>query len=134
MPLPRGLGRFNRRVTNRILWPVLGRLPGFGLLVHVGRRSGRAYRTPLLGFRGGDGLTFALTYGPGADWVLNVVAAGACRFETRGGSLSLASPRVYRDPARQAVPPLVRLALALLRTDRFLELRVTGPEGDRISP
>lgn len=132
MPLPRRLARLNRRVTNRILWPVLGRLPGFGLLVHVGRRSGQTYRTPLLAFRRGDRVTFALTYWPEADWVRNVVAAGTCRFETRRASLTLASPSIYRDPARRAVPALVRLALVPLRTDRFLELRLTRVDRHRI--
>ena len=80
MPLPRQLGRINRRVTNPILWPIVARLPrsGFGRVVHVGRRTGRVYRTPMLGFRHGDGLVFALTYGQRTQWVQNVIAAGAC--------------------------------------------------------
>jgi hypothetical protein len=52
MPLPKRLAGFNARVTNRLTRRGAGRLPGFGIVSHVGRRSGRAYRTPV----------FALTY------------------------------------------------------------------------
>jgi hypothetical protein len=38
-----------------------GWLPGFAILTHVGRRSGRVYRTPINVFRRGDQYLFALT-------------------------------------------------------------------------
>lgn len=49
--------------TNPILWPIVTRFPrsGFGRIAHVGRHSGQAYRTPMLGFRHGDSIVFALT-------------------------------------------------------------------------
>jgi deazaflavin-dependent oxidoreductase (nitroreductase family) len=126
MPLPSRLGRFNRHVTNPILWPVVARLPGsgFGRVVHVGRRSGQVYRTPMLGFRAGDRMVFALTYGPGTQWVQNVLAAGACEFETRRRTRHLVEPRLVHDPARRLVPPIVRRILGGLDVDDFLELRV----------
>jgi hypothetical protein len=131
MPLPRRLGRFNRRVTNPILAPLLMRLPGFGWIVVRGRRTGREHRTPMLAFRRGDHLVFALTYGAGADWVRNVCVAGGCRFVTRSGDLELTDPMLRRDRARRAVPPLVRPALAALGVDAFLHLRVSCPHRDR---
>ena len=51
MPLPSGLARFNARVTNRVTGPFAGRLPGFAVVRHVGRRSGNAYETPVNLFR-----------------------------------------------------------------------------------
>ncbi|MCZ6738832.1 MAG: hypothetical protein O7C01_03525 [Actinobacteria bacterium] len=51
MPLPRGLARFNRSVTNRITKPAAARLGGFGVLHHHGRRSGNEYETPLNAWR-----------------------------------------------------------------------------------
>lgn len=126
MPLPRWLGRLNRRVTNPILGRLLVFAPGFGHVVHRGRRSGRTYRTPVLSFRRGQRLVVALTYGPGADWVRNVLAAGRCGFETRRVRLDLAEPRRFRDPTRRPVPRPVRWALALLRVEEFLELRIEG--------
>jgi deazaflavin-dependent oxidoreductase (nitroreductase family) len=133
MPLPRALGRFNRHVTNRVLGPVVARLPGFGRVVHRGRRSGREYRTPVLAFRRHERMTIAVTYGRQADWLRNVLAVGRCRFETRSATLELVEPRLYRDPSRRAVPWFVRIALAALRADDFLELRVRGPDRDQVS-
>jgi deazaflavin-dependent oxidoreductase (nitroreductase family) len=113
---------------------MLLRLPGFGTVVHVGRRTRTTYRTPALGFRRGDRLTFALTYGPNTDWARNVVAAGGCRFEDGGRTVVLGEPRLYRDPARRAVPRVVRLTLRLLGAADFLELRVESEERRLTAP
>jgi hypothetical protein len=64
----------------------------------------------------------ALTYGPGTDWVRNVLAAGECRLERRGRRVRLVNPRVVRDPARRLVPQPVRLVLPLIGADHFLLL------------
>ena len=124
MPIPRRIARLNRRVTNPILAPIVVRLPGFGMLVHRGRRSGREYRTPVLSFRRGDRLVFALTYGTETDWVRNVLAAGSCDLVVRGRATHLVEPRLFHDRAHRAVPRIVGLALAVLRSDDFLELRL----------
>jgi deazaflavin-dependent oxidoreductase (nitroreductase family) len=68
---------FNRHVTNRITRPLARSLPGFGVVEHAGRRSGRQYRTPVNVFRAGPSYVIALTYGVESDWVQNVLAAGA---------------------------------------------------------
>ena len=125
MPLPRSLARFNRRVTNRLLGPIVMVFPGFGYLVHVGRRSGRIYRTPVLVFADGDRRVIALTYGQETEWVSNVVAAGRCDFVTRRATLHLVEPVRFNDPARSKVPRSVRLVLGILGSSDFLELRVS---------
>jgi deazaflavin-dependent oxidoreductase (nitroreductase family) len=122
VPLPRCLARFNTRVTNRLTGRVAGRMPGFGVVTHAGRRSGRLYRTPVNVFRRGERYVFALTYGPDADWVRNVLAAGGCLLETRGGAVDLRHPERFSDPTRHLVPLPVRWALRLLRLDEFLAL------------
>jgi deazaflavin-dependent oxidoreductase (nitroreductase family) len=124
MPIPHRIARFNRRVTNPILGPIVVRLPGFGMLVHRGRRSGREFRTPVLSFRRGGGLVFALTYGVETDWVRNVLAAGSCDLVMRGRAIHLVEPRLFHDPAHHAVPRIVGLGLAMLQADDFLELRI----------
>jgi deazaflavin-dependent oxidoreductase (nitroreductase family) len=138
MPLPHLLGRFNVLVTNPLLWPIVRRLPGgrFGRVVHVGRRSGRVYRTTMLAFPHGDRVVFALTYGPDAQWVRNVLARGACEFETRQGARHLVDPRLVRDRDRRLVPSIVRPMLGWIRAYDFLELTVgeTADVGDRSSP
>ena len=47
----RWVAAFNLAVTNRITSRFAARLPGFGILTHVGRKSGRIYRTPVNVFR-----------------------------------------------------------------------------------
>src|ERR1700681_4045004 len=75
----RWVAAFNLAVTNRITSRFANRLPGFGILTHVGRKSGRLYRTPVNVFRAPDGFLIALTYGRDSEWVRNVVSAGGCQ-------------------------------------------------------
>lgn len=114
---------------------MLGRLatraPGFGVIVHRGRRSGRAYRTPVNVFASPAGFVVALTYGSGAGWVRNVMAAGGCTLETRGRRLVLGTPRLVHDESRRLVPFPVGRVLRLLRVADFLELSLVA---DRTPP
>ena len=123
MPLPHWLTRVNLVVTNRLTAPIAGWMPWFGLLEHVGRRTGVVRRTPLNAFRHGDRLIIALTYGPDVEWLANVEAAGACRMRMGGRWVRLAEPRRFRDPARRQVPWVVRPVLAVLGVSDFVELR-----------
>ncbi|HEV8637771.1 MAG TPA: nitroreductase family deazaflavin-dependent oxidoreductase [Chloroflexota bacterium] len=122
MPAPRWLARFNRRATNRVLGALADRLPGFGVVVHRGRTTGRRYRTPVNVFRRAGRYVIALTYGPESEWVRNVQASGGCALETRGHTLRLARPRLFHDERRRSVPAPVRLVLGLLGVSDFLEL------------
>jgi len=123
MPLPHWLTRVNLVVSNRITAPFAARLPGFGVLEHVGRRSGTVRRTPLTVFRHGSGrYIIALTYGPHVQWLRNVIAAGGCRVKVRGRWVRLSEPRRFTDPSRRVVPFVVRPILALLRVREFVEL------------
>jgi deazaflavin-dependent oxidoreductase (nitroreductase family) len=122
MPLPKALARFNRVVTNPVLGHAAKRLPGFAIVTHVGRRSGREHHTPVNLFRAGDAYVIALTYGAGAQWVRNVLAAGSCTVLTRGRRIALIDPRIIRDPRRQCVPGPVRAMLAAIGVDEFMLL------------
>jgi deazaflavin-dependent oxidoreductase (nitroreductase family) len=122
MALGRRMATFNRHVTNRLLGGVATRLPGFGVVLHVGRRSGRRYRTPVNVFRAPNGYLLALTYGSGAEWVKNVVAANGCELVTAGRTNRLVSPRLFRDDRRARLPIPVRVILRLAHVSEFLEL------------
>ena len=122
MPLPRALARFNRVATNRVGRVLAPRVPGGGVIVHRGRRSGREYRTPVSAFRRPGGYAVALTYGPGAEWVQNVLAAGHAVLATRGRLVSVTNPRVIHDPDHRLVPRLVGDILGLIGADAFLLL------------
>ena len=126
VPLPRTLARFNLVVTNPIARNVAGRLPGFAIVMHVGRRSGRHYATPVNLFRHDDRYVIALTYGADAQWVRNVLAAGACDVELRGRSIHLVGPEIVHDSRQALVPAAVRPILRLLRVSEFMVLRAVA--------
>lgn len=98
MQLPQGLARFNRHVTNPIQRMWAGWLPSFGIVEHVGRRSGKSYRTPVNVFstevNRKPGVAILLTYGPDRDWLKNLAAAGGGRLRSRGKTVDIADPRV----------------------------------------
>jgi deazaflavin-dependent oxidoreductase (nitroreductase family) len=118
----KSVARFNRRVTNRVTGRFADRLPGFGVITHVGRKSGRAYRTPVNVFAVPGGFLVALTYGPDADWVRNVLAAGGCDLETRGRVHHLTGPQISHDSDQRGVPWPVRQILRLIGVADFLKL------------
>ena len=102
MQLPQWLARFNRYVTNPIQRMWAGWAPTMGILEHVGRTSGKRYRTPLTVFPTDDGVAILLTYGPDRDWLKNLIAADSGRMTRYGKTLELTDPRVM--PKAQAAP------------------------------
>ncbi|WP_371553314.1 nitroreductase family deazaflavin-dependent oxidoreductase [Streptomyces sp. NBC_00554] len=119
----RRLARFNRTFANRFVGPVLTRMPGFGAVVHTGRKSGRAYRTPVKVFKRGPHYVMSLPYGPQSDWVRNTVAAGGCELHTRGRHIRLHQPHVFTDPQQAVVPAPLRPLLRRFKAFDFIELR-----------
>ena len=97
----RWLATINIAFTNRITSSFAGWLPGFGILTHVGRKSGKVYRTPVNVFRAPTAFIIALTYSSQSEWVKNVLAAGGCELRTRGKKYQLSAPKVMRDPTRR---------------------------------
>lgn len=123
MPLPNWLARFNRYFTNPIARRFAGRLPGFCILAHVGRKSGREYRLPLNVFEVDGGFVFALTYGSDTDWVENVVAAGGAEMIHKGRRVSLREPRfLTTEEGMASMPAPVRLILHAIGVTEFLRL------------
>ena len=92
------------------------------MIEHVGRRSGRTYRTPVNVFPTADGYVFALTYGASTDWVRNVAAAGSATLRTRGRTIALTDPRIYVDRRYTGIRPPERWVLPLLGADEFLRM------------
>jgi deazaflavin-dependent oxidoreductase (nitroreductase family) len=122
MPLSRRMAKFNRRLTNHLTCHIANWAPGFALIEHVGRRSGRVYRTPVNVIKGQGRYIFALTYGD-SEWVKNVMANGGCVIETRRHRIQLAKPERFRDPSRHFVPVPARWVLKLVDVEDFVALR-----------
>ncbi len=109
------------RLATKRLNPYLVRVAGTRLgmlyfnlsaLHHVGRRTGRAYVTPLSAYPLNDGFVLAAAY-PHVDWQENVLAAGECRLTWNGKEYALERPEVIsREEAMKAYPLLVRPFLA----------------------
>lgn len=118
----RWVAAFNLAVTNRITSRFAARLPGFGILTHVGRKSHRIYRTPINVFRKQGSFLIALTYGRESEWVKNVLAAGGAELETCAVRYQLSAPTVVHDPARQRFPLVVRVVLRLIGASDYLQL------------
>ena len=124
MQLPQWLARFNRHFTNPIqrLWA--GWAPTMGILEHVGRRSGKPYRTPLSVFSTEDGVAIMLTYGPNRDWLKNITATGGAHMRRYGKTLELVDPEVVtKAEAAQAVKGLWRPIFARLPFEQAVLLR-----------
>ena len=128
----RRLARFNRGFANKIVGPVLSRSPGFGAIHHIGRRSGRLYRTPVKVFRRGEAYILSLPYGSDSDWVKNVMAAGGCELTTRGRRVHLVHPEIFVDDAQAGIPAPIRAVLKRVGAVEFLALQpATGPDHPR---
>jgi deazaflavin-dependent oxidoreductase (nitroreductase family) len=124
MPLPVRVARITRRLVNPMARTFAGRVPPFAMVVHVGRKSGKTYHTPMMVFRTDGGFVFALTYGrERTDWLKNVEAAGGCRLIYRGREIALDHPRVvHGTEGRRYMPALVWFVLRLLGVNEFLRM------------
>ncbi|HWC79062.1 MAG TPA: nitroreductase family deazaflavin-dependent oxidoreductase [Pseudonocardiaceae bacterium] len=123
MVVPRAVARFNRDYTNKVLGRFAHRLPMFGVVEHVGRKSGRSFRTPVSVFAMDGRMWIALTYGPDSDWVRNVRAAGGCSLVSRGRKISLTEPELVHDPSRRPLPWPARQIMRAVDVSDFLALR-----------
>ena len=149
-PFQRPLTLLQRSVLNPMqLRGSAGEAGAYASVVHhVGRRSGTAYRTPVVIADAPDGrLVVALPYGSRADWAQNVLAAGRATVEHEGRRLEVAaSALVDRATANPWFPTSEQRAHRFFDIDEFLVLapvdvdRTTdGPKGtvagdERVTP
>jgi hypothetical protein len=94
LTLPRGLARFNRVVTNPIQGVYAWLLPPWAVICHRGRRSGRAYRTPVVAHKRRGKLRVAVLYGEESDWVRNLLSAGGGQVVRGGRTYELINPHL----------------------------------------
>jgi deazaflavin-dependent oxidoreductase (nitroreductase family) len=120
-PFKRFLKRYNdmtRRIsgTERSSW---------GLVTHVGRRTGRTYQTSLGTHPYGDGFLLPLGYGAHTDWYRNMMAAGTCTLVWKGRTYQLERPEVISGPeVMRAWPMRDRILLRLAGMHNFVWLHL----------
>ncbi|WP_111509611.1 nitroreductase family deazaflavin-dependent oxidoreductase [Mycobacterium kyogaense] len=103
MRVPRRIAEFNKRVTNPAARTITPWLPNLGTLEHVGRNSGKRYRTPLLVFKTDEGYAILIGYGLQTDWLKNVLAGGQTVLRKHGRAVALVNPRVVSKADAAAV-------------------------------
>jgi len=64
------------------------------IIEHTGRTSGRSFQTPVTPIQTEDGFVIALPYGPGTDWVKNILASGSATLVHEGQTYALDKPEV----------------------------------------
>ncbi|WP_435178281.1 nitroreductase family deazaflavin-dependent oxidoreductase [Halorussus sp. AFM4] len=117
-----------REVNRRFLNPAAMRLAGrrgvpYGIVRHVGRRSGRRYDTPVLVGTHGDRFVVPLPYGTDADWYRNVRAADECVVVYGGRAYRAESPRLVTPAAASgAFPAWQRRLIEGAGADRYLRM------------
>ena len=123
MHFPYFLRRVNRVVTNPLLGAVAWLVPPLAIVHHVGRKSGRHYRTPVVAFRTAGGFVVPMTYGRDVDWARNLVTAGGCQIQQMGRRFATRNPRVVDGRvAAPFLPAVVRPALVAARLPGFVLL------------
>jgi deazaflavin-dependent oxidoreductase (nitroreductase family) len=118
MHLPRFLRRVNRVFTNPLLGTVAWIVPPLAVVHHRGRKSGHAYRSPVVAFRGPrDVVVIPMTYGRDVDWARNLIAARGGEVERLGRRIAVRNPRIV-DLA-DALPYLPASARGFFRAADF---------------
>jgi deazaflavin-dependent oxidoreductase (nitroreductase family) len=114
----------NKHFTNKLLIRIAGRSFGhFSILTHYGRKSGRAYRIPVIAEPVEGGFVIALTYGRKVDWAANVLARGSCSLRWKNRDYDMESPEfIDRETGLAAFPGILRPMLRGAKTEDFLKL------------
>ncbi|MDT5340002.1 MAG: hypothetical protein QOD90_5507 [Mycobacterium sp.] len=93
MIIPVWLERFQIKYVNPLIRPLSKRMPGFAVIKHRGRTSGKEYETIVTAYRKGSVLAIGLVHGK-TNWVKNVLAAGEADIHVGRKDLHLVNPRV----------------------------------------
>ena len=117
--------QFNKRVLNPMMLRLAGRkCSPYGAIHHMGRRSGRAYTTPVVVEAKGDNFLVALVYGTGTDWYRNIMAAGGCTLTWHGQEYTLVEPELLTlKAAKPMLIPARAFGLQLFGVKQYLRMR-----------
>ena len=122
--------RFNRAFGNPHQMKTAGTPGAYASVIrHVGRKTGRPYETPVVPFATDDGFVIALPYGPGTDWIKNVLATGSATIVTEGETWSVDRPEVV--PIAEAAPYMPakeQRSLGRFAVDRCLRVHRVDPD------
>ncbi|MVU83299.1 nitroreductase family deazaflavin-dependent oxidoreductase [Nocardia sp. ET3-3] len=107
---PAWFDRLQVKYMNPVVRHLAPYLPGFAVIEHRGRKSGREFATPVNAFRGNGKLVVAMGHGR-TDWIRNLLAADGGSTRTAFRRYRLTNPRVIaRGEAGSDLPFAARLA------------------------
>ena len=102
--------QFNKHLLNPLALQLVARRPMYyGVVHHVGRRSGVRYATPAVVTLTSQGAVVPLPYGADTDWCRNVIKAGGCTVTLNGDNVAFTAPELI---SADAAEPLVPAATA----------------------
>jgi deazaflavin-dependent oxidoreductase (nitroreductase family) len=110
MIFPVWLERAQIKYFNPLVRPLSKWMPGFAVIKHRGRTSGKEFETIVTAYRKDELLAIGLMHGK-TNWVKNVLAAGEADIHVGRKDLHLVNPRVL--PAGTVDPKLPRLVARL---------------------
>jgi deazaflavin-dependent oxidoreductase (nitroreductase family) len=110
MLFPVWLERLQIKYMNPLIRPLSKRMPGFAVIKHRGRTSGKDYEAIVSAYRKDGVLAIGLMHGK-TNWVKNVLAAGEADIHVGRKDLHLVNPRVLPagtvDPALPRIPQML---------------------------
>jgi len=112
MLFPPWVERLQIKYFNPLVRPFSKWMPGFAVIKHRGRTSGKDYETIVTAYRKGGLLAVGLAHGK-TNWVKNVLAAGEADIRVARKDLHLVNTRVL--PAGTVDPALPRMAQMLAK-------------------
>jgi len=122
----------NRVFTNPLMRTFAWLVPPLAVVHHVGRTSGRAYRTPVLAFPSAKGFVIPMPYGRDVDWARNLVAAHGGEVEQRGRRVALRNPRVVAfSAAEKRLPRALRSVFSAIDLPGYVLLDRRGDGSKR---
>jgi len=119
-----GLRNFNRAILNPITKLIAGRF-FYSLVFHNGRRSGKAYTTPVVAAKKDGYIFIPLPYGTETDWLLNIQTKRECVVKIKGKHYSSIKPEMVEPSvALPAFPSMLQSAFRRAGINQFLRLQI----------
>jgi deazaflavin-dependent oxidoreductase (nitroreductase family) len=120
---PAWMERAQIKYFNPLVRPLSKWMPGFAVIKHRGRSSGKEFETIVTAYRKDDLLAIGLMHGK-TNWVKNVLAAGEADIHVGRKDLHLVNPRVL--PAGTVDAKLPKLVARLAQRQGTFVADIAG--------
>jgi deazaflavin-dependent oxidoreductase (nitroreductase family) len=116
--------QFNKRVYNPLILRVVRHIRMYAVVDHVGRRSGKPYRTPVAIGVLPDAFVLPLPYGDHVDWFRNIQAVSRFTIEWLGQHYAVERPEpIGAADALPTFTPSMRRGLQRFKVERYIRVR-----------